>query len=198
MAELDGVMAGVVTDQPTGALKALLRAPNVAEATKARIRAELATRHDAKDAARKADQRAPKRPQVTGDRTPTGWRFTIRPEPPSANVIKAWLHHHATRHHYARYRNWLTEAFGAWPLALHAATVHHHWRLPGVARDEDSFGLSLKPVLDAMQAAGTIRDDRMVRLRWTGQRAGGPRARTERALDLIVVPMTLDEWMEAA
>jgi hypothetical protein len=114
--------------------------------------------------------------------------LTIRPEPISANVVKGWLYHRNAKFRYARYRRDLAAALTSVQQSGHLrftgpVGVVHEWRTVQ-ARDEDSFGMSLKPVLDAIQEAGIIDDDKHVRLTFGGQEAGGKGARSERCLRL--------------
>lgn len=174
---------------PTAHLHHILKLPQVADQYKAKVQAELAARGQ-KDR-RRSKRSQDLRPTVSGMRSPDGSLvFVLRPEPPSANDIKRWLYHPRCKHHYSTYRDYLARAFAAPPVRGYtmAGAVHltHYWRLTGTNRDEDSFGLSLKPVLDAMVAAGILEDDDRVKLELGGQECGGDGAYTDRGLTMVV------------
>ncbi len=123
-------------------------------------------------------------------------QIRIHPEPPSANVLKRWLYsgRGGSRYRYARYRDRLAASFrdaargqDLGPIFLPAVCAHE-WRTIQ-RRDEDSFGWSLKPVLDALIQAGLLSDDKALTLRFDGQRSGGPRAHLERGLVLTFTPL---------
>lgn len=110
----------------------------------------------------------------------------IRPEPPSANVLKAWLFNSKAKYQYARYRDNLAKLLTGTRQGFPGhVVVTHHWRTVRV-RDEDGLGASLKPVLDALVLAGILRDDApaWLTVRYGSQLAGGPGVQTERGLRL--------------
>lgn len=127
----------------------------------------------------------------------------LTPEPPSANVIKAWLHHAKAKFRYTQYRQLLAATLQAGSnLAtelLYAGkrgpvTITHTW-VTVQPRDEDSFGLSLKPVLDALADAGILASDdpAHVSLRFGGQTSGGKGIHQRRGLTLRFDPRPVDQ-----
>lgn len=198
---MDGVIAvsRVTHDlsrMSTVVLQGLLRLPQIGEPYKAKIKAVLNGRPDKERRRSKRSQDL--RPEVSAIVNPDGSLvLVLRPEPPSANDIKRWLYHPRCKHHYATYKKALARLFSSPPAHGHsvAGAVHvtHYWRLTGEPRDQDSFGLSLKPVLDAMVTAGLIEDDRNVELELGGQECGGDGSYTDRSLTLVVRPLTKGE-----
>jgi hypothetical protein len=177
---------------PTEHLRLILQLPNVAEPYRRRVQDELRARPEQRTSKRSSGKR-----QIVTVTAPVPGQsllLTIRPEPPSANEIKRWLYGgrvsheaHGARHRYANYRDALRRDFIAYSdLALRGGPLHieHRWRVSR-QRDEDGFGLSLKPVLDAMESAGLIENDRDVRLVFGGQVAGGEGCSTERGVTLV-------------
>lgn len=113
----------------------------------------------------------------------------IKPEPKAANV--------QLRQHWrvrSRYRDTLTALFKAKriPKLRGLVEVRHEWSFVRQLRDEDSFGLALKTVLDALVRAQVLEDDdpRHVRLVFGGQHAGGEGAQRRRGLLLVLKPLT--------
>jgi len=161
--------------QQTPATLALLEQhPAIDERYRARVRevrAELGTRQRAK--------KSVKALRVWWD----GNVLTIAPEPPSANVVLSWLKRERSAWKYRKYRDQLTALLMGGPTYRGLVRVTTWWRLIQ-QRDEDSFGTSLKPVLDALQRAGIIENDRLVQLERPIQEAGGKGARTDRRLTL--------------
>lgn len=170
-----------LSNTPTAHLRAILTLPTVHERYQQLVRAELARRpQDSK-------RHTGKQPRLSVTPNDTGLIVVLTPEPPSANDLKRWLYNARGKHKYGAYRDAVMRLFLQANLPMRfeqPLTVTHSWRLPFAVRDEDSFGFSLKPVLDAMVNAGVLADDRLVALRFGGQIAGGPGASTDRGLTL--------------
>lgn len=158
--------------QPAAIRKALKAHPQIHPAYKARI-------PDWPDGGRRVI------PNLTI--TWSGNTLRIQPEPPSANTIKRWLYHPKGKHQYAAYRRLLTDALAGSPTFPGRIRLHQAWRVTQ-RRDEDSFGLSLKPVLDALESAGVIENDKWVTLERPMQHAGGKGVQQDRGLTLTFQP----------
>lgn len=175
---------------PTCDIQAALSDPRVGESWKRQAVEELRKRGAVKKGkAHRANHLAT---ELYFAHYPGSTIFELRPEPPSANAIKRWLYHPRAKHRYAQYVEHLTGLFARFRGLVRydePMVVEHSWRLVR-ERDEDSFALGLKPVLDAMQQAGLLSDDKLVRLRFAGQRGGGEGARQERHLLLRIEPLS--------
>lgn len=173
--------------QPTEVLEKLAKHPLIADLYKTKVR-----QHHRTNAPRAAKAKPVLRIQW--------WDRAIRimPEPPSANTIKGWLHHAKARFRYTEYRQMLAATLQSgrhmteellWPKAPGPLTITHTW-VTVQPRDEDSFGTSLKPVLDALVDAGVLANDdpAHVTLKFGGQTSGGAGIHQRRGLTLTFTP----------